>query len=86
MSMKKKRKLLDLSVILVFLPVALALTAKTSQMYYICVVAAIVLALAWVIAVRKIWRCPHCDAYLGRPSKISHCPHCGKELDADGGQ
>ena len=81
MSMKNKRKLLDLSVVLVFLPLALALTSGTQKTYYIWAAVAIVLALAWVIVMHKVWRCPHCDAYLGRNAKITHCPQCGKELD-----
>ena len=85
MSMKKKRKLLDLSVALVFIPLALALTSGTQSAYYIWAAVAIVLAFAWVIVMHKVWRCPHCDMYLGRDAKITYCPHCGKELDENGG-
>ena len=69
MSMKKKRKLLDLSVALVFIPLALALISGTQSAYYIWAAVAIVLAFAWVIVMHKVWR----------------CPHCGKELDENGG-
>ena len=85
MSMKKKRKLLDLSVALVFIPLALALRSGTQSAYYIWAAVAIVLAFAWVIVMHKVWRCPHCDMYLGRDAKITYCPHCGKELDENGG-
>jgi len=85
MSMKKKRKLLDLSVALVFIPLALALISGTQSAYHLRAVVAIVLAFAWVIVMHKVWRCPHCDMYLGRDAKITYCPHCGKELDENGG-
>ena len=26
------------------------------------------------------WRCPACDKYFGRSTKIQHCPSCGVRL------
>jgi len=35
----------------------------------------------YLVAVHLLWRCPHCDGYLGKVNKVpTHCPHCGKEL------
>lgn len=35
----------------------------------------------YLVAVHLLWRCPHCDGYLGKVNKLpAHCPHCGEEL------
>lgn len=42
----------------------------------------------YLVAVHLLWRCPHCDGYLGKVNKVpTHCPHCQKELaGGDAGQ
>ena len=34
------------------------------------------------LATFRVFRCPHCGAYLGRVyGKATSCPACGKEID-----
>ena len=81
MDMKKKKRILDLALIAVFLPILVGyIVAQTWVMFISCA-----LVVGWVILHHRWWRCPHCGAYLGRyDMKISYCPHCGEKIHLDG--
>jgi len=81
MDMKKKKRILDLALIAVFLPILVGyIVAQTWIMLISCA-----LVVGWAILHHIWWRCPHCREYLGRyDMKISYCPHCGEKIDLDG--
>ena len=78
MSLRKKQRLirlLELAAVILFLVGVF----KSSRQIEMCGVLAILAAFTVEF---RLWRCPHCTAYLGRrPGK--NCRYCGKEVDYD---
>lgn len=40
----------------------------------------VLLILGIIIFSFKNWRCPSCNAYLGKRMSMKHCPNCGEKL------
>ena len=46
----------------------------------LCVIGIIIMFAGLILHVVK-YRCPHCNAYLGRSPVPHYCPCCGKEIE-----
>ena len=80
-SLKDKKRILTvmLALAIVMLVITNLLHGLARLLAWILTVACLaMLILLWV----KLWRCPHCNAHLGRPGDLGkQCPHCGKPLE-----
>lgn len=83
MSLKKKKRILDLLLIVVFAPILIGSMMEDHGLLIMMI--SWVLAIGWIILHAIWWRCPHCAEHLGRyGAKMSYCPHCGEKVDLDG--
>lgn len=39
-----------------------------------------ILLIVFIVFMLVNWRCPRCNAYLGREMTPKYCPHCGVQL------
>lgn len=81
MSLKKKKKLFNVTAWFIFLPILLGALLQNNWVMLL----SIVLAVAWAVTMVIWWRCPCCGGRLLRPDmKINCCPNCGKDLGLEG--
>ena len=74
----KRNRIILLAVLILLVPLAYLAHQLIPALALIPLVGWLILYLAMV---HLLWRCPHCDGYLGKVNKVpTHCPHCGKEL------
>lgn len=77
MSLKRNRIIL-LCLAALLIPLAIVANKLPAGLSFIPIIGWLILYFA---AVHLLWRCPHCDGYLGKVNKVpTHCPHCEKEL------
>ena len=77
MDLKHNRKIM-LAILVLLVPLAYLAHKMIPALALIPLIGWLILYLAMV---HLLWRCPHCDGYLGKVNKVpTHCPHCGKEL------
>ena len=64
----------------VFILTALAVLGAFMRLKWLVVVV-VLLLIPWVVLEIRLWRCPHCGAFLGTMEKKHNCPNCGETLD-----
>ena len=74
----KRNRIILLCLIALLIPLAILANKLVTPLSFVPLLGWLILYFA---AVHLLWRCPHCDGYLGKVNKVpTHCPHCGEEL------
>lgn len=75
MNLKKAKMILSVLVYLMILLLFLGVLLSIKALVYACIAVAVI----YTVLYMKLWRCPHCDAILGR-SGGTRCLSCEKEV------
>lgn len=76
MDLRRKRKILWVSLWALAALVALGALLEKSWL----IVAAVAAVLVWLVLELSWWRCPHCGKFLGHLDQKTYCPYCGESL------
>ena len=77
--MRKKKNILVICMVILLVMALLVNVVSESTKPFVMTVTFIFFAF-YMIVFFSMWRCPHCDRFLGRLDSATHCKYCGKEL------